>query len=403
MIRNVLLTGALGAALAPAMAGAATMSTFLVSDQTRDEIQLATDLNGDGDANDPGEVSVFFSAASRAGLGAVTGNVFSIHQTRSGAVLFGDGDTDSVYLLRDRNGDGSAQGKNEARLWFSAAGNASGYTLKTPNGIAQGPDGAVYIVEADTSPATGDWVYRTQDLNGDGDANDAGEATRWLDLKALNASSSPFEIRFDGDTAYIIDSAGATPNVIYRARDADGSGAIEAGEVNVFAQADAIGAVFDFAMDVYKDSLLTWQWLSTGGVSSVFRLTDADGNGSIDASETFEVWNTTLLDPLYTFLAGFSMSVNQDTGEVFILSNAGSANGRWIARLFDLDGDGAFWGAGESEVVLSNLYQPDAIQRPRAVETYATPAPVPLPAGLPLLAGAVGLMALLRRRAAKAL
>jgi hypothetical protein len=60
MTRTTLLAGALGAALSPGLAAAATLSPFLVSDQTRDEVLLATDLNGDGDTNDPGEVKTFF-------------------------------------------------------------------------------------------------------------------------------------------------------------------------------------------------------------------------------------------------------------------------------------------------------------------------------------------------------
>lgn len=398
MHHKILLSSILGAILAPGLTSAATLSSFLVSDQSRDEIQLFTDLNGDGDTNDAGEVKTFFGAANASGLAAPAGNVFALGQTTSGAVFAGDGGTDTVYRLQDLNHNGTADDAGEASVWFSGAANASGYRLNTPNGIAEGPDGAIYVVEADTSGTpTGDWVYRTEDLNGDGDANDAGEAVQWLDLKALNVASSPFEIRFDGDTAYVIDSAGATPNTIYTARDADGNGVVEGSEVTVFATDATTGAIFDFAMDVGLGSVWTWQWLPEDGLSSVFRLTDLDGSGTIDTSETFEVWNTSLLDPMYSFLAGFGLALNETTGEILITSNAGSANGTWITRLLDLDGDGAFWGDGESQVVLSLLEQGEVPDRPRNVAFY-TPAPVPLPAGLPLLGAALGGLALLRRR-----
>jgi hypothetical protein len=403
MFRATLLTSTIGAALVPVAAAAVPLSPFLIADQTRDEILLATDLNGDGDTNDPGEVQVFFSEANASGLGKASGNVFALSQVKGGAVFIGDGDTDSVYRLRDNDGDGSADGAGEAQLWFSGAGNASGFRLNTPNGIAEGPDGAIFIVEADTSGSpTGDWVYRTVDLDGDGNANGPGEATRWLDLKALNPASSPFEIRFDGDTAYIMDTAGGAPNVIYSARDIDGNGVIEGDEVRVFASETTTGARFDFAMDVGFGSVWTWQWLPVNGVSSVFRLTDLDGNGEIDAFEAVEVWNTTLLDPAYTFLAGFGLALKEATGEILITSNASPASGRWVTRLLDLDGDGAFWGAGESRTILSLLDHGTLPQRPRNVAFYTTPAapaPVPLPAGLPLLVAALSGMAWLRRRA----
>ncbi len=127
-----------------------------------------------------------------------------------------------------------------------------GLSFEHPQRIAEGPDGAIYVVEADTSgsrTATGSIAPRN--LNGDGDANDEGEATQWLNLKAINASSSPFEIRFDGDTAFIIDSAGATSNVIYSARDSDGNGVGRWLGSHCFCVQDSLtGVAFDFAMDV---------------------------------------------------------------------------------------------------------------------------------------------------------
>ena len=316
-------------------AKAATISPFLVSDQGRDQIVLSNDLNGDGDMNDAGETTVFYGAGNASGIIGGAGNVFALSQTSSGHVVIGDGDTDTVYRLRDNNQNGTAQDAGEAQVWFSGAANASGFKLNTPNGIAEGPDGAIYVVEADTSGSpTGDWVYRTEDKNGDGDANDAGEATQWLNLKALNAASSPFEIRFDGDTAYVIDSVGATPNAIYTATDKNGDGVIGAGEVATFASdANSYGAIFDFAMDVGGGSVWTWQWLPELGLSSLFSLTDLDTSGSIDAaSEVREVWNTTLLDSAYTFFAGFGLDRNDATGEILITSNDTAANGDWIVR-----------------------------------------------------------------------
>lgn len=389
------------AVLAPHGSTAATISSFLVADQGRDEIILATDLNGDGDTNDAGEVATFFSGANASGLVAPTGNVFTMTQAASGDVYIGDGGTDSVYRLRDRNNDGTAQGVGEAQVWLSGSGNASGISLQTPNGIAEGPDGAIYVVEADTSGRPlGDWVYRTVDGNGDGDVNDAGEVTRWLDLKAVNPTASAFEIRFEGDTAYVIDSVGAAPNVIYSMNDSDGNGAIGSDEVQVFASADnAYGAVFDFAMDVGLGSVWTWQWLPEAGLSSVFRLTDLDGSGVIDAaSEVVEVWSSALLELGYNAFAGFSLAVNDLTGEIIITSNDSDAGGDWVVRLFDLDGDGAFLGEGESSIVLSRLDQGISPDRPRSVAFYSAPvAPVPLPASLPLLMAGLAGLALLRR------
>jgi hypothetical protein len=403
IFRHVLMAAAaLAVEAALCGASATSVSQFLFADQGKDQVVLAGDRNGDGDTNDAGETAVFFDASNASGLGSAAGNVFALSQASDQSVLVGDGDTDTVYRLRDGNYDGDANDADEAQVWFSGSSNASGFKLNTPNGIAEGPDGAIYVVEADTSGSpTGDWVYRTLDLNGDGDANDAGEATKWLNLKAINASSSPFEIRFDGDTAYVMDTAGGTPDVIYRATDANHDNVVDASEVTVFAsEANSFGAKFDFAMDVGKDALWTWQWLAESGLSSVFSLTDLDSSGAIDApGEVVEAWNTSLLDDAHGFLAGFALAMNEITGEILITSNDGAASGDWIIRLLDLDGDGTFFDAGEWSFVLDRTAQGTYPDRPRDVTYYTSP--VPVPATLPLLAsgiGALGTLAARRRR-----
>lgn len=388
-------------------ASAATVTPFLMSDQGTNQVLLHRDRNGDGDTNDAGEVTTYFDAGNGSGLASPTANVFALTQARDGAVFVGDGTTDTIYRVLDADHDGSANGADEAQVWFSGAGNASGFRLNTPNGLAEGPDGAVYVVEADTTGSpTGDWVYRTQDLNGDGDANDAGEATRWLDLKAINPSSSPFEIVWDGDTAYITDTAGTAPNVIYSARDANGDGVVEAGEVGTFATEGVGGSRFDFALAAGQGSVFTWEW--TANVASdpelgLFRFTDLDGSGTIDgASEVALAWSTGLLTSAFDFLAGFSMDLDPLTGDMLVTSNDSSAEGDWVIHLQDLDGDGLFLSEDEWSAVSWRADGGTYPDRVRDVAFYADPAlaPVPLPAGGALLLAALGSILVLRRRTA---
>ena len=380
---------------------AAPLDFFLYADQGTDEVLLTRDANGDGDANDAGETTVFFSAANGSGLVGPTTNVLTLTQAGNGAVFVGDGGTNTVYRLRDDNADNSAQGAGEASVWFLAA-NADGLALNTPNGLAEGADGAIYVVEADTrGTPSGDFVYRTQDLNGDGDANDAGEATVWLDLQALSPNASAFEISFDGDTAYIADTRGTEENVIYRARDLDGNGTIGTGEVTELIAGDnPFGIPVDFAMDARDGSVFLWEFLDFAGPQSVVRLDDLDGSGVIDAdAEWAEIWNTTFLPDGFNTFAAFGMAAAPD-GSLLLTSNDGDAAGDNLVRLLDLNGDGDYLDAGETFLWLARSAQGTYPDRPRAVAAYA---PIPLPAGLPLLGAALILLLpfrALRRKAA---
>lgn len=391
------ITGTFLATLVFALSASPAGTTLLFGDQDLDSILLTRDRNGDGDAADANESRLFFGAGNASGLTAPTGNVFAIQRTDDGSVVFGDGDTDTIYRVRDLNGDRDAMDAGEAAVWFSA-GNAGGLPLLTPNGVAQGGDGAIYVVEADVlSTPNGDFVYRTVDLNSDGDANDAGEASTWLDLKALNGSSSAFEILFDDDAAYVIDTAGSDSNRIYRAQDLDNSGAVDSGEVSVFIDdTNVFGAPVDFAMAIGDDgSLFT---IDLTGSHQVFRLVDLDGSGSIDAAgEATEVWNDTFLPVGFDALAAFDIAFAEDS--LFWISNAGgsSPEGDSIYRLTDLDQDGTFFGAGETAVWSSRTLTGDVPSRGRSLAAFQV---VPEPGTLPLMAGALALLAFAARRRA---
>ncbi|MEM6403640.1 MAG: DNRLRE domain-containing protein, partial [Cyanobacteria bacterium P01_D01_bin.116] len=201
------------------------------------------------------------------------------------------------------------------------------------------------------------------DLNQDGDANDAGESSIWLDLKALNPSSSPFEITFINDVAYIIDSVGIDTNVIYRAEDTDGSGSIEAGEVTVLV--DETTAPIDFALASDGSSLFTLELLDNDGPQSVFKIEDGE---TITATE---VWNSTALPEGYELFAAFSIASGPG-GELAITSN-GDANEDNVFRLLDLNDDGDYFDDGETIPYLSRLLTSTVPERARVVEYAREP------------------------------
>lgn len=340
----------------------------LLADQTGDRIDLLRDLNGDGDAVDAGERTLHFGDGNASGFAAPTTNPFVFATANDGAVFVGDGGADTVWRLVDLNGDGDAMDAGEATAWLSPA-NAAGVPTVTPNGLAQGPDGAMYVVNAGVSSRPQDAIYRTVDLNGDGDADDVGETSVWLDLSIVSAGSAPYTLSFDGNVAYLLDPNGGAPT-IWRIEDVDGSGAISADEVSAFVAAEAsFGAVIDFAHAGEAGSLLTWQWLDDGdGVWRLTRLTDRDGSGAIDATdEVAVVWDSTLLPEGYSQFAGFSVASN-GAGRVALTSNGSDPAQRSIWLLEDRNGDGDFLDAGETGVFASAALDADGLERPRAVE-----------------------------------
>jgi hypothetical protein len=347
------------------------LGQVLFGDQTDDAIHRLTDLNGDGDATDAGEQSIFFSAANASGLAGPTTDIFDIIQASNGFVYAGDGGTDTVYRLKDANGDGDANDAGEANVWFSEAGNAGGLTLPTPNGVAEGPDGAIYVVNAGVSARPTDAIYRTVDLNGDGDANDAGEATVWVNLQTLNSTSSAFDISFIGGVAYVTDTNGGAPDTVYRLEDVNGNGAIDAGEASVFiSDSNSFGAPIDIANAAQGDSILTYTWIGNeSDPPRIYRLTDLNGSKSIDsAEEAREVWNLNFLPEGFDASVGFS--VTSDGDDVILTSNGGDANQRNVIRLTDLNADGDYLDEGETIVALSNAIDAGTANRPRAVSHY---------------------------------
>ena len=349
-------------------------SGILLGDQGDDKVYLFVDNNGDGDSADDGERLVFFDETNANGIKTPTNNVFNIAQASDGFVYIGDGSTDSVYRLIDLNRDGDANDVGESNVWFSDEDNAAGFTLPTPNGIVEGPDGAIYVVNAGTGSAPQDAIYRTEDLNGDGDANDEGEATLYLDLSALVPSSSAFDISFIGDRGYLADTRGFETDAIYTFRDDDGSGTIEEDELSIFALDDPDDGPIDFAQAADGDSIVVWELFDFDtGVSSVLRLTDLDGSGAIDQpDETVEIWNTEQLPSVFENFAGFSIASDGE-GRLALTSNDSDRFGDNVYILEDLNGDGDYFDVGETNILASRAFDDSALDRPRAVEFYEAP------------------------------
>jgi hypothetical protein len=344
----------------------------LIADMTLNQIYLTRDLDGNGDAMGVGEATVYFDETNASGLADPVGSVFSMFQSIDGTIYIADGGSDTIYALNDLNKDGDAQDAGEARIWFSADGNAAGYLLPTPDGLWQDDSGALYITNAATSVPS-DAIYRTVDLNGDGDAEDSGEATLWFNIEAIAQPSTPFELVFIGDTAYMADWRSGDPDAVLRIRDDNGNGVIEANEWSIFIDDNnAFGPDIGSALVTDGTSLVVYDSYSSN-IQSVYRLTDLDGSNDInDASEVQFVWDETYIPPPYAMGSSFGMAIGP--GGELLAGSAGSSSQDNAFRLIDLNGDGDCIDAGETIVWVdgggaSGVF----IDNPRCME-YIMPA-----------------------------
>jgi hypothetical protein len=159
-----------------------------VSSLVEDSIVRLRDLNGDGDRHDSGEATLFFGPGNESGWPGV-GSAQTILVLGVDHVLAADGEESGgfstrVYELRDLNGDGDAMDAGEAtEYWDSIL--PIGVNVDRPKEMVIGPDGAIYLADNNTINFDGDTpeaVWRLEDLNADGDVNDDGEVTLHVEL-----------------------------------------------------------------------------------------------------------------------------------------------------------------------------------------------------------------------------
>jgi hypothetical protein len=324
----------------------------LASDLNLDGIYLARDLDSNGNALGTGEVTVFFNAANQSNLPTPAGAVFCITTNRDGTIYAANLDNLSVYQLRDLNNNGTANDPGEAVRWFNSTGNFSGISLSTPNGIAIDSVGAVYVANTPSPPTNAAAIYRFRDLDGNGDANGIDEASVWWNMDALQPqvgrTSRPFDMVFIGDTCYVLDT-GASPRAIYRARDLNHNGVIDAGEFNTFILDGDFGVTISQGLATDGTSLYVVQRVNAtaNNTRPLFKLTDNNNSGNIDsASEVVQLWDRSKIPAPRTMATAASLAVGPENTIAVLSVGSGVASNIFMLR--DVNGDGTYNGTSTS-------------------------------------------------------
>jgi hypothetical protein len=266
----------------PVRAGDTRLAIF-VCDSSDDRVVRFMDRDGSGaiEAEAAGEIVSFFDDSSPAADLSIPSHLAA---DGDGNVYLLDGGTvDAVLVLRDIDGDGTANGADEARVFYDNS--SPGPNFSTPNTLLRAPDGS-FIVSDDGSSARR--LLRLRDGNADGDALDDGEA-----VIAYAAASAPEPQVMDPEALALAPSGvlfvgDSTQHAVHRFVDLDGNGDwMGAGETNLYFQAsEALNLADIAALAVGSDGAL----YAAEETGLVLRLVDLDGDGDASGEGEASVW-----------------------------------------------------------------------------------------------------------------
>lgn len=349
-----------GALLTLPLSAQGLLTTF-VSDPSGDAIWMCQDLDQNGSYNEPGEIAQFYDEAI--GGVALSSNQ-AILWRPDGGLFVSDGTEDIILELLDLNGDNDANDPGEANVWFygDPALNASGVTMASARNMWLDPDGTLFVAVSNTGGGGEDIILRLQDLDSNGDANGVGEASIYFEALpgAAIGDSIPVDILRGPDGAlYYLDSGVSTtrPKGVYRLEDLDNSGAIDQpGEETPYFFVPVTGSsVFHWRMQMDNQGRM---YVAETSGDVIWRFEDLNNDQSIDpVTEAEIVWTAPASSNIYAFqFAG--------DGEIYVAEDQTPDR---LLRLFDSNNDGIFDAATETETIYDEGLSPTDIGSPRGM------------------------------------
>ncbi len=354
------LPAALPAQFAPLIPRSATLD-LLVVDSSFDGVWRISDFNQNGSFNDPGEINVFYD--DTIGSIALT-NPTAIVVGLNGVAYVCDSTVDIVLMLEDVDGNGSALGGGEHKVFFDGVNNASGVAMASAQGITADLLGNVFVAVSNTSSVGVDMILKLTDLNADGDANDIGEAVIYCQIPNQLAlgDSIPTEVVVapDGKLYYAeVGATGVNIKGVYRCDDLNTDGdANDPGEVSLFWAPSSGGNPFYWGLAVAPDGTF---YITDHGNEQVWRARDANNDGVIQASEEGVFYQTAA--------STFWDVVLREDGTVFLCEDQTPNR---LTALRDLNADGDALDAGESFEAYDETVSATALT-PRGASFMAAP------------------------------
>lgn len=336
---------------------------LLIVDSSADGVWRCKDLNQDGDYNDAGEITSFYDDA----VGSIVlTNPDCVAIAPNGVAYIADSSTDEVLWLEDKNADGDANDPGEHGVFFSSAGNAGQLVMASVQGMTIDALGNMFLAVANAGSAGKDMILRLKDGNGDGDAQDAGEAQEYCVIPNASASvgdSIPTNVRIGPDARLYYTEVGATGAItkgVYRLEDKNNDGDCnDAGEWQLFWQPTTVGNPFYWAFAIAKDGTF---YVTDHGNEKIYAGRDADNDGTITGTEG-RVYHSATSATWWEIFA-------RDDGKLIVCED--QTPDRLLA-LEDLNQDGDADDAGERLEIYSDLVSSVSL-RPRAGAAMRAPS-----------------------------
>lgn len=368
-------------ALAAAEGPSPDHTVAYVAALTEDSILRLVDLNGDGDRNDAGESAVFFGPGNAEGFPGV-GSVQALLASGPDELLAADGEEagaffTAVYRLKDFNGDGDAMDAGESTVYWDATLPLPGSpNFDRPKAILRQLSGAFLLADNNTINFDNDApeaIWQFWDTNSDGAIDPAGEVSLFVELSPMGSAfgfvTEDYAVTGDGRITFTnlnsssntinlwsVSTAGGPPVAIGSTDDVPGIAWKEQG----LAVSPFTGRAMVAATDI-------------PGNSGLIELADLNGDGDLgDAGELVAryVSSSSAEGIEWNFNNVIDLETAPD-GSVWLTELGGDR----LIRFEDVDGDSNFQGPGEAVVTYDPaLAAGETTAFPRRL-TFATARP----------------------------
>ena len=317
-----------------------------VHDQSSDEILRMVDLDGNGAAHDPGEVTVFFdSTPPITGVNNAQGMVALDPWTLMATDNFAP---DNIVMLFDLDRNGDAFGPNEAIVWFDGT-LPIGIAMTNPAELRMRADGTFFLLDNNTLDTTRpEAIYILDDANGNLNI-DPGEITLFHELSPVGVSAATTFDVVEDNNGFVYTLNITDPNQIESIDVIDPTGATRSQWLSSQTLFDLRGFVMGSTYElefIPERNEIIFGATTLNFSQAILAARDTDGNGRINlASEIRVLWTES------GHADGFDTGSPRDffrTRDGRLLWTDGLRDRVMLLR--DLDGNGDYQGPGETTV-----------------------------------------------------